>query len=230
MEFYNFLEDLNKRQDRIKFTAEISTQSCNFLDLTIYKSPTFLSTNLLSTKIFYKHTNTFPFPLGSSDMPYHIYKSIAIGELTQLLRNTENPSLFRYYKNKLIKHFTRREYPIKILKLLCNMTHNMRLQILHRLKPKKLIERPLPFITTYTKYDPPLNKIFKKRWQNIYEEQSFYSLLPNTPFMVFRNKKTLKSLLTAKRRRFETPRYHPNLQLNQGGEFKTLRFNHHHTK
>ena len=95
-EFHMFLEDLNKRHNRIRFTAEISTQSCNFLDLTIYKSPTFLSTNRLSTKIVYKHASAFSFPLGSSDMPYHIHKSIAIGELTRLLRNTENLSLFRY--------------------------------------------------------------------------------------------------------------------------------------
>ena len=40
-EFHTFLIDLNGVQDRIKFTAEVSQQACNFLDLTIYKPPSF---------------------------------------------------------------------------------------------------------------------------------------------------------------------------------------------
>ena len=49
-DFHTFLKDLNSRRERIKFMAETSTQAINFLDLTIYKSPTFLNTGLLSTK------------------------------------------------------------------------------------------------------------------------------------------------------------------------------------
>ena len=90
-EFDTFLNELNKRQKRIRFTAEINVDSCNFLDLTIYKSPQFYTTGLLSTRIYYKPTNTFSFPLGSSHMPTQIHRSIAIGEMTRLLRNTENP-------------------------------------------------------------------------------------------------------------------------------------------
>ena len=32
-EFHAFLNDLNKQRERIKFTAEISTHTCNFLDI-----------------------------------------------------------------------------------------------------------------------------------------------------------------------------------------------------
>ena len=69
-ELQTFLTSLNKVQENIKFTADIASQSCNFLDLTIYKSPTFLSTGILSTKIYYKPTNSIAFALGSSNMPY----------------------------------------------------------------------------------------------------------------------------------------------------------------
>ena len=90
----HFLCDLNKQKEKIKFTAVIMTQSCNFQDLTIHKSPTLLSTGILS----YKPTNTFSYPLGSSFMPKHTLKGIAIGEATRLLRNTESPALYKYYK------------------------------------------------------------------------------------------------------------------------------------
>ena len=108
-EFEAFLQDLNKTRERIRFTAEVSLDSCNFLDLTIYKSPKFLSTGLLSTKIYYKATNTFSYPSGDSYMPTQIHRSIAIGEMIRLLRNTEDPTIFRHCKNKLIKHFARRK-------------------------------------------------------------------------------------------------------------------------
>ena len=39
-----------------------------------------------------------------------------------------------------------------------------------------------------TKYDPPLNKIFKKRWQSIYENRVFiaYSLIPHLRYIEIR--------------------------------------------
>ena len=89
---------------------EVSFDSCNFLDLTIYKTQEFLSTGLLSSIIDQKPTNTISFLLGDPYMPTKIHRSIAIGEVTRLVRNTENPSIYRYYRNKLIKHFARRKY------------------------------------------------------------------------------------------------------------------------
>ena len=50
-EFNTFLSEINSIEERINFTAEVFEHSCNFLDLTIYKSPQFETTRLLSTKI-----------------------------------------------------------------------------------------------------------------------------------------------------------------------------------
>ena len=51
VEFEEFLEGLNQVHPKIHFTAKISLQACDFLDLTIYKSPDFINTGILSTKI-----------------------------------------------------------------------------------------------------------------------------------------------------------------------------------
>ena len=64
-ELHTFLAEINGVQKRIKFTTEISQQSYNFLDLTMYKSPSFREAGLLSTRIYYKPTNTFSFPLNT---------------------------------------------------------------------------------------------------------------------------------------------------------------------
>ena len=95
------LQELNTRQEKIKFIAKVNTQHCNFLDLTMYKSPTFLTTGLLSTKIYYKPINTFSFLLGSSHIPKYVIRCIAISEMTRMLKNTKSTSLYRLYSNKV---------------------------------------------------------------------------------------------------------------------------------
>ena len=77
----------------------------------------------------------------------------------------------------------------------------------------------------YDRYVPSLDKIFHKRWINLYEDYIFYSLFPNTPFTVHKNRKAIKSLVSAKRRRFDTKWYCPSLQAEPKQEFKLLRFN-----
>ena len=115
-EFHAFFAEINSIHGRIKFTAEISQQACNFLDLTIYKSPSFQKTGLLSTRIYYKPTNTFSFPLNTSYIPAHIQKGIAIGEMTRVICNTTSPTICRKYSRKLMKGFIRRGNSKHILK------------------------------------------------------------------------------------------------------------------
>ena len=47
--FDEVVVELNKVHQKIHFTANASSQSYHFLDLTIYKSPEFLCTGKLST-------------------------------------------------------------------------------------------------------------------------------------------------------------------------------------
>ena len=203
-ELDSFLTDLNRIKTRIRFSAEVNTQSCNFLDLTIYKSPTFPTTGILSTKIYYKETNTMSFPLGSSYTPRHVLRSIAIGETIRLLRNTDSPVLYRHYKRKLFKQLKKRQYPKNILRDVAKISHKERWVRLYKYKRGSYFERPLPFKTMYAKYKPSLNSIFRRRWELIYNDNHLYNLLPNPPNTVYRNRKALKPILSAKRRNFKT--------------------------
>ena len=65
----------------------------------------FLNMGRLSAKVYYKPNNTVSFPLGTSYVPSQIQRSIAIGEMTRLLRNTVDPSIYEHYQCKLTKHF-----------------------------------------------------------------------------------------------------------------------------
>ena len=183
------------------------TQSCNFLDLIIYKSPSFPTTGILSPKIYYKEMNTMSFHLGYSYMSKHILRSIAIRGILNLLycyqRNTESPILYRHYTIKLVKQFKERKYSKYVLREIPGIKHNKRWEILSKSRKRSRWERPLPFKTTYTKYRPSLNSIFHRRWQLAYNDRYLYNLLPNPPNTLYKNRKTLKAILSAKQMKFQ---------------------------
>ena len=114
-DFLVFFEGLNHVHPNLKFTMEISYMSIQFLDLTISKDLGFLRTGLLSTSIYFKHTNTFSYLHGSSFIASHVLKGIAIGELVWTLRNTSSPGYFRLIKRILIKKFYQRGFPKKAI-------------------------------------------------------------------------------------------------------------------
>ena len=144
--------------------------------------------------------------------------------MSRLLRNTESPSLYTRYKNSLIRQFVKRDCPRRILKEVKDITQNKRLEFLFRRKEKVCVERALPFVTPYSRHKYVLNKTVRKRWRSIYmyDDQRFYTLLLNIPFTVFKNHKALKSLLSAKRRRLETRRYMPDLDMGLKESFKHI--------
>ena len=148
--------------------------------------------------------------------------------MKQLLRMTDSSALYRHYDNKLTEKFRYRGYSKRILREVKCMTHSRRRQELRKLKRKRRIERLVPFVTTFEKYDPPLNKLLCTKWENICEDHKFYSLLLNARFAVYGNKRSLGSLMFSNRRMFNTQRYIPNLKLGASTEFKFMQFNHHH--
>ena len=224
-DFEEFLDGLNQLHPKIHFTAKISSLACDFLDLTIYKSPDFVNTGILSTKIYYKPTNTFSFPLGSSHMPSHIYKGIAIGKLTRLIRNTTSPVLFKHYRRKLINHFRHRKYAKNIIGMLKQMNHTTRLSLL-KTKKSGNMERPLQFTTKFNRYKPSLQRILRNRWSAIYNDKHLFPLFPNSPFVAYKNHKTLKAMFSYERRQFDSTPKQLNLQLENATPFEFLKFNH----
>ena len=167
--------------------AEISTHTCNFLDITIYKAPSFYLTGLLSTKIYYKPTNSFAFPLGSSYMPSHIHKGIAIGEMTSVIRDTTSPSLCNLLKRKLIKHFRFRNYPKHILRVLASMRHQDRKAMLlgKRKKQRLKAERGMPVVLEYMECRPTLTHILKWRWRITRNDFRLMTLFPFAPTPIY---------------------------------------------
>ena len=214
-ELHAFLSEINNIDKKITFTAEISQQDCNFLDLTIYKSPSFEKTDLLSTSIYYQPTNTFSFPLNTSYIPMHIHKGIAIGEMTRVIRNTTSPTIRKKYRRKLVKHFMRRGYDKRILKRVWNIKHAERETMLRPKKKTPLWERPNPLCIEFAKCRPTVQKILTHRWRIMHNDFRLLTLFPDSPAPVFTSRPKLKSILSKKRSKFDIPPSDTNLTLDK---------------
>ena len=212
-------------RDRINFTAEIASQSCNYLDLTIYKSPSFQETGLLSTTIYYKPTNTFSFPLNTSYIPAHIHKGIAIGEMTRIIRNTTSPTICDIYKKRLIKRLKRRGYNKKILRSIGKMKHESRASLLEPRHKQQVSERRIPFCIKFAKCHPKIHEIFARRWSLMYNDFRLMTLFPDIPFPIFTSRKKIKSILSKKRHTYDILPSEPNLAPNKAKAFNFLKFN-----
>ena len=90
----NFLSDLNKFHPNLKFTHSRSKTTINFLDLTIYKGPHFLSNWKLDIKIYQKPQNLYQYLEYTSVHPVSVFKSIITGECKRYLRSNTRPETF----------------------------------------------------------------------------------------------------------------------------------------
>ena len=64
-----FLNNLNSLHPNLNFTNQQSPHSIDFLDLTIYKGPTFHFTNILDTKTYQKQLNLYQYLHYTSNHP-----------------------------------------------------------------------------------------------------------------------------------------------------------------
>ena len=111
----HFIKYLNQSHPTIKFTYEYSTQSINFLDLTIYKGTRHMTSLILDFKPFFKTTNKFQYLEYNSAHPKSIFSSLVKGELTRLLRACSDQEAYERVTNKLLAAFKDRGYPNYLL-------------------------------------------------------------------------------------------------------------------
>ena len=179
-EFLEFVHNLNLVHPNLRFTMEISYISIVFLDLTISKGISFLRTGLLSTSIYFKHTNTFSYLHGSSYISKHVLKGIAVGEMIRTLRNTSCPGYFGMIKRVLVKNFYRRGFPKTAIQAAKKIGFGMREQYLaHSDRKSKL--RPIPVRTKYCNYVPSFGIIFRTAWVRVLDDPVLSHYFP-VPF------------------------------------------------
>ena len=100
-----FIEHLNEKHPTIKFTAEWSQTSINFLDVTVS-----LIGGKINTDLYVKPTDSHQYLHSSSCHPYHCKKGIPYSQALLLNRICSDPSSFDKRCNDLEKWLIERSY------------------------------------------------------------------------------------------------------------------------
>ena len=114
-ELNQFMQYLNQSHPTIKFTHESSTNSVDFLDLTIYKGTRHATSLILDLKPYLKKTNKFQYLEYNSSHPRGTFASLVKGELTRLLRACSNEETYSIVSDKILKTLRARGYPNHLL-------------------------------------------------------------------------------------------------------------------
>ena len=111
-----FLSELNNFHPNLKFTHSLSESTIDYLDLTIYKGPHFLSTKKLDIKTFQKSHNLYQYLEYTSTHPKSVYKSIIVGECIRYLRSNTRPETYAAVVTKFETRLRERQYPSELVK------------------------------------------------------------------------------------------------------------------
>ena len=114
-ELKEFLTDINQFNPALKYTHQYSPSTVDFLDLTIYKGPSFLITNVLDTKTYQKPHNLYQYLHYSSSHQKAVFKSIISGELTRYVRTNTSEVNYKAIKHLFKLRLLSRGYPQRLI-------------------------------------------------------------------------------------------------------------------
>lgn len=143
----DFLTDLNQFNPALQYTFQVSSSSVDFLDLTIYKGPSFPTNNILDTKTYQKPHNLYQYLHYSSNHQREVYKSIILGELARYVRTNTSEVNYEALKNLFKQRLLSRGYPKKFI-------DTVSASVSYSDRPQLLRQSPTP----QPKYYPPIYK------------------------------------------------------------------------
>lgn len=145
----DFLDFLNASHLTIKFTFTTSSQSVDFLDVTIHKGERFRRSGILDFQPYHKPTNKFQYLHFHSAHPRSTFGGIAKGELLRMLRSSSDATTFFHHSQLIVSKLRNRGYPVSTLsKAQQQVTFETRDQALAMVKTPKA-RRP-PFIVKHS--------------------------------------------------------------------------------
>jgi len=114
--FWEFFDILNNHHPSIKFTATVSDQSVDFLDVTVFKGPKLVSEQKLDTKVFFKPTDTHQLLHKSSYHPKHTFAGIIQSQILRFKSICSQKSDFETACSILFKSLKTRNYSSRFLR------------------------------------------------------------------------------------------------------------------
>ena len=136
-------------------THTLHNSTIDFLDVTIYKGPSFNSTNLFDTKVFFKPTDTHALLFKNSFHPKHTFQGIVKSQLIRFDRICSRREDFRDAVSILFWALKPRGYTRSFLRDCLSTFH---------LRKARVNTDPIPLITTYTSMSSSLGTLCKSNF------------------------------------------------------------------
>lgn len=121
-QFWEFFEILNNHHPSIKLTANVSHQSVDFLDTTVFKGDSIAKTSKLDIKVFFKETDTHQLLYKSSFHPKHTFSGIIKSQVLRFHRICTQTSDFNRACTIVFSKLRERGYSKRFLRSIKNTT------------------------------------------------------------------------------------------------------------
>ncbi|XP_055956400.1 uncharacterized protein LOC126831676 [Patella vulgata] len=121
-EFWTFFNILNNHHPSIKLTANVSHNSIDFLDTTVFKSNNTKITGQLETKVFFKETDTHQLLFKSSFHPKHTFSGIIKSQILRFHRICTQKTDFESACTLVFSKLRERGYSKRYLRRIKNNT------------------------------------------------------------------------------------------------------------
>ena len=184
-----FLQQLNEAHPTVKFTADYSYDSINFLDVKVSRNG-----KRLVTDLYVKPTDTHQYLDASSCHPVHCKTSIPYSQALRLNRICSEPSSFDLRCNELEAWLIERGYDERLVrsKVLAARKHK-RMVLLQREKGEKSFK--LTFNIVFHPAFQDLGKLLRKLHVILACDKEHHNVFKDIPIVGFRKGKSLQDYL-----------------------------------
>ncbi|OCT89306.1 hypothetical protein XELAEV_18017926mg [Xenopus laevis] len=186
-----FLNGLNLNNQNIHLTSNYSTESVNFLDLTISAE-----NGKLETCLYRKPTDCNGFIIKKSCHHKKWLNSIPYSQFNRIKRNCSKPSDYEKECQILSSQLIDKGYDEKLIqeaKSLCDKKDRKEL-ITHN-TAKKHSKNTISFITTYNNSNKELETIIQKHWHILQKDKDLQEHLTKNPQIVYKKPNIIKQIL-----------------------------------
>ena len=184
----SFIDKINKAHPTIKFTAEWSKTSINFLDVIVS-----LIEGVIETDLFVKPTDSHQYLQSNSCHPFHCKKGIPYSQVLRLNRISSETNSFDKRCNDLERFLLERGCSSKLgRKEILRARKISKNELLDKEKSQGNVTK-LTFYVTYYPVFRHLKSQLKELYVILACDEDHKKVFPEVPIIGFKNNKNLKS-------------------------------------
>jgi hypothetical protein len=191
-EFTKFVDYLNSKHEKIKFTMEQSLEQVNFLDTTVIVDK---DTRKLYTTVYSKPTDTHDYLHFTSSHPDHCKTGGPKGQLLRLRRICTKDDDFEENCEKMTEHYLRRGYPKRIMKKHVEEVRKLKQDDLLQVKDKDEGQTRMTLTLEYNPANPDILGIINDSWDLLECSPKMNKLFEHKPMLAHKRAPNIRDML-----------------------------------